>query len=301
MASILEYAVYLGLLILWPVFASLAQRNATEVSKKKGVIRKVIPWLLFCVFLSEFSLLIYKCLVYPWNIEPQPSKASEFREMQYPGGDYPLWGWANDYQLPIISTLLGCLMWFCWTIYAFYYRPSRTSWWKKICKVVAYLLFSAIILGFRVHEIEDFLLYAVAILVIAVLLWVAKVGSKKEEKVGSSDIEPELVCQETSVDINTKDNESRPRLIPRENIVEGRNPTSQTLEYLEQISVAEKVERIENQIPIMHDSTDVVENNDRCTNSSVFTIEAGEMMFCKYCGKRIEADSTFCKYCGKKL
>lgn len=27
----------------------------------------------------------------------------------------------------------------------------------------------------------------------------------------------------------------------------------------------------------------------------------GNMMFCKYCGKRIEADSLYCKYCGKKL
>lgn len=26
-----------------------------------------------------------------------------------------------------------------------------------------------------------------------------------------------------------------------------------------------------------------------------------EMMYCKHCGKRIEADSAFCKYCGKRL
>lgn len=25
------------------------------------------------------------------------------------------------------------------------------------------------------------------------------------------------------------------------------------------------------------------------------------LMFCKYCGKRIESDSLFCKYCGRKL
>ena len=26
-----------------------------------------------------------------------------------------------------------------------------------------------------------------------------------------------------------------------------------------------------------------------------------EMMYCRHCGKRIEADSAFCKYCGKRL
>lgn len=38
-------------------------------------------------------------------------------------------------------------------------------------------------------------------------------------------------------------------------------------------------------------------------NDAVEKVESDnniEMMYCKHCGKRIEADSTFCKYCGKQ-
>lgn len=48
----------------------------------------------------------------------------------------------------------------------------------------------------------------------------------------------------------------------------------------------------------------IVGDNIENSSDSVITDEDEEpmkTMFCKYCGNKIELDSTFCKYCGKRL
>ena len=69
-------------------------------------------------------LFVYRCIDYPWDLEPQPSQASIYREISYMGSRYPLWGWANDYQLPLLTSFAGVLLWFSWTIYAFNFKFS---------------------------------------------------------------------------------------------------------------------------------------------------------------------------------
>ena len=306
MISILFYGV-IGGLVLGAVFSYLGQRDASVVTKEKGVIRKTIPWILLCIFLSELSLLLYRYVDYPWDLEPQPSQASAFREMHYLGSGYPIWGWANDYQLPIISTLSGCIMWFCWTIYAFNFKPSDTSWWKKALKAVAYLFLSATILGFSVHELEDSWLYLGVIVVITILLWLAKV---KVSPIENSSPRKEITIiseEEVSQVSEQKEPEDPMRFMPKSSVVLQPQPTDniETPSINEPIvseSVSESVSQdccIPQQI-----KEEVVEIKEKVADppqQPVDNIVEVEMMYCKYCGKRIEADSTFCKYCGRRL
>ena len=304
MISILFYGV-IGGLALGAIFSYLGQRDASIVTKEKGIIRKAIPWIILCIFLSELSLLLYRYVDYPWDVEPQPSQASAFREMNYLGSGYPLWGWANDYQLPIVSALAGSVMWLCWTVYAFNFKPSNTSWWKKICKVFAYSILSATILGFYIHELRDIWLYVGVTVIIIILLWLAKVSPKES----LSPYKEILITskEETPLVYEQKDNEDPLRFMPKYSVVLQPEPKEEletpsinepTVSESESLSVSQ-----ENVIPLQI-FEDVVETKDEVTDLSQQSVDSMvdiEMMYCKHCGKRIEADSTFCKYCGKRV
>ena len=307
MLLLLLYGVIVGA-ILGPIFSILGQRDASLATKEKGVLRKFMPWLILCILLSELSLLLYRYYDYPWNIEPQPSQASVFREMNYFCSGYPLWGWANDYQLPVISALTGSLMWLCWTVYAFNFEPSDTSWWKKACKVVAYLILSVFIYGFNLHELRDLWTYAGAIIVVAILLWIAKVRPSKEqstntneEKVDIEEIAPSPIVSEP------KNSEDPSRFMPKSSVVLKPQPTDNTEthsinEPVVSESVSESVSQ-ESNIPqqIQEKVVEIKEEIADPPQQPVDNVVDIEMMYCKHCGKRIEADSTFCKYCGKRV
>ena len=110
-----------------------------------------------------------------------PSQASAYRELRYMN-DFTIFGWANDYQLPVLSSLSGCILLFCWTIYAFNFKPSDTTWWKKLCKLLAYIILSFIILGFQLHSFYDLLIYAIIFFIIVLLLKLARVRPKTEQQ-----------------------------------------------------------------------------------------------------------------------
>lgn len=71
---------------------------------------------------------------------------------------------------------MGCVLWFGWTAYAFAYSPSHVKTWKKVIKVVAYILLSMLILGFKPTESNFlyYLVYLVFLAVIVLLIWIAR-------------------------------------------------------------------------------------------------------------------------------
>ena len=293
-----------SLAVFWAAFGYFAQRDALSLQTKTSFVRKFIPWLILMILLSDICLFVYRCVDYPWNIEPQPSQASVYREMTYMGSRYPLWGWANDYQLPLLSSFTGCLMWFGWTIYAFNFKASGTTWWKKICKVVAYLILSVFIYGFNLHELRDLWIYAGAIIVVVVLLWIAKVRpsneqTKKtnEEKLEIEEIAPApVVCE-------PKNSEDPSRFMPKSSVVLQPQPTENIeTPSINEPEVSESVSK-EYIVPqqIQEEVVEIKEEIAVPPQQPVDNVVDIEMMYCKHCGKRIEADSTFCKYCGRRL
>lgn len=308
MELILQAALFIGTFLI-PLFSSsLGQRNAMPESKDKGLLRKAAPWIVFCIFISELSLLVFRCIDYPWDIDPQPSQSSIFREIRYVGSGYAIFGWANDYQLPVLSSLAACVMWLWWFVYALNYKPSDTSWWKKTLKVIAYLILSITILGFQLHEGRDLWWYVGIIAFIVILLWIAKVRpSKKENMISEEEVDIVVdMVEEATVGNKAEKKEDPSRFMPQSAV-----PMVSNAENDVDTSVSSKQDLIEenivdNEATQPTNTAEIIDSIIEPTESSMDnqpiekTIDE-EMMYCKHCGKRIEVDSMFCKYCGKNL
>lgn len=270
---------FLICIVLGGVFANLAQKDPSKKEQHKGFLRKIIPWIVLCAFLSETILLISRLLDYLWDVDATPSQASALRELQYNPTGFVVYGWANDYQLPILSSLTGAILWFCWTVYAFNFKSSDTSWWKKICKVIAYIIISITILGFHFHQLDDLWLYIVIIVVVIVLLKIAHV--KPEEQYDN------IPLNETSLESSQSTIE--------ETTVESENTQKESAyRFITNMAIEEK------RLSLSNEESQPIEKENAIQEVETL-IRESDMMYCKYCGKRIEADSSFCKYCGKKL
>lgn len=303
--KILVYGGF-SLAILWAVFGYLANRDASPHQPTKSLWRKILPWVIFCILLSDICLFVYRCIDYPWDLEPQPSQASVYREINYMGSGYPLWGWANDYQLPLLTSFAGVLLWFSWTIYAFKFKYSDTSWWKKACKIIAYILISVTILGFQIHEFGDLLGYVIILVVFIALLWIAHVTPEKQEEnkpAESTVIKQEQNPNEVIKEDRDTQNEDPSRFMPKATVVneaiipapiESPNP-------IEQVEVTHEKETTSPEPVIEEDIESVAATTEESRPQNITHSDEMDMMYCKYCGKKIEADSTFCKYCGRRL
>ena len=292
--------------ILWAVFGYLANRDASPKQPTKSLWRKILAWVVFCILLSDICLFIYRCTNYPWGLEPQPSQASVYREIKYMGSGYPLWGWANDYQLPLLTSFAGVLLWFSWTIYAFKFKYSDTSWWKKACKIIAYILISVTILGFQIHEFGDLLGYVIILVVFIALLWIAHVTPDKQEEnkpAESTVIKQEQTPNEVLEEDKVSQNEDPSRFMPKATVFkEAIVPTPiGTPNPIEQVEVTHEKETTPPEPVIEEDIESVAATTEESRPQNITHSNEMDMMYCKYCGKKIEADSTFCKYCGRRL
>ena len=68
-AKILIYAICI-MVILWRIAVYLGERDANDDKQKKNILQKVVPFGVLCVFLSDFALLIYRLIYYPWAAKP---------------------------------------------------------------------------------------------------------------------------------------------------------------------------------------------------------------------------------------
>lgn len=208
--------------ILGGVFVYFAKRDPSEKNQQKGILRKIIPWIVLCFFCFDVFILIVRTGDYPWKY----NLSLQLQNRQ------------------ILMSQREVIISFCWTLYAFMFRPSDTSWRKKVCKVIAYAILSIMILVFDLdlmfeYGVAQYLICFSAMLVfVIILLFIAHVSSPKKD------------CNSLAL---TSAGSSQPTI-------------------------------------------------DEATNEKdSFKIECeSDMVYCKYCGKRIKADSTFCRYCGKK-
>lgn len=53
--------------------------------------------------------------------------------------------------------------------------------------------------------------------------------------------------------------------------------------------------------PTAEDIHDEITNSQEISAAADNSLTINDFMYCKYCGKKIEADSSYCKYCGRKL
>ena len=297
-----------SLAALGPLFSYFASRDSfPNDNKEKSWFRKIIPWVVLLVFISDVALLASKLLAYPWDMEPVPSQASAFREVQYLPTGIILYGWANDYQLPLLSPLTGAILWFCWTVYAFRFKPSATSWWKKTCKVIAYIIISITIFGFQLHQFGDLWGYAMILVAVIVLFWIAHVKPEKQNAnvpVEMTNESQEQVIENVAEESGSTQNENPLRFMPKVTVDKEIIETA-SIEVPKPIKQDEEVHEVTTTPPepIIEEVVVPVTApvNEHLPQNEVNQFEESDMMYCKHCGKRIESDSTFCKYCGKRL
>lgn len=292
-----------SLAIFWALGGYLAIRDASPKQSKKGFARKCLPWIVLLMFLSEITVLVSRIVDYPWNVAPLPSQASAFRELRYMGTDYPLFGWANDSQQSLLLSLTGSIMWLYWTIYAFNFKPSETTWWKKTCKILAYIIISATILGFNIHGLGDLWVYFGIILFIVILLKIAKV--RPTIKATTNQSKENINVDEHSIAISKPDKSEdstlyiiehpNAELQTQQPVIPVISSEPETIESLIKEGVENKFQTIEEIDMIKTSCSQKDDKNVVIGNENI------EMMYCKHCGKRIEADSTFCKYCSKRV
>ena len=304
----------MSLLVLWPLFSYFGMRNPAP-GYKKGIVAKIVPWVLLCIFISEVCLLVVELANYPWSTPAEPSQASIYREVSYVPSDYPIFGWANDSQIKILRNYTGSILSLCWTFYAFSFRKSLTSWWKKTCKVVAYLILSALILGFSIHEFRDTLVYAVIAGFAFILLWIARVKPVKKQVIEPVDNQEESV-KEVVKDVNTEDPSRFMPLnlesAPTKEDIKSIASTPIEQQTIQDIKLSNSDDSLDTENENTEDFGGLKKSANTCeevpsedavkeADSSQIANGQTEMRFCKYCGKQIEADSTYCKYCGRKL
>lgn len=324
--QILLYGIMISA-ILAIIFSYLGRRDASPIKRRRSIVGKIVPWIVLCIFISDIAVLISRLADYPWSIEAQPSQASMYREIRYYSTGICFWGWANDDQLPILSSLTGSIMSFCWTVYAFRFKKSDTSWWKKILKFLAYLLISSSILGFQMHEIKDLFVYAIIWAIAIILLKIAHVKPLKQEinvKISSNfeeanknEIEDILLPSEKETrkaPIPTDNFQKRwTQISPPNEVIDDTNETIDSIDNCidnkRKIASSNNennriIDETNTQQPSI-DKTDYLEDDIKKDFNS-FEEEKSkktnyiEIVYCKYCGKIIEYDSTFCKYCGGK-
>lgn len=314
--GILTYGL-MSLVVLLPLFNYWGSRNPAP-GYKKGIVAKIVPWVLLCIFISEVCLLVIGLANYPWSTPAEPSQASIYREVGYGyvSSDDPLFGWANDKQNIILLNYTNSILWLCWTVYAFSFRKSLTSWWKKACKVVAYLIFSGLILAFSIHEFKDSLVYAAIAGIAFLLLWIARVKPVKEQTLAPVDTQEESDKEE----MKKIDTEDPSRFMPSEqksvSTIEDAKPAvstqidQQPLQNID-LPISDNSSAVDNAEDA--DSDTIIESTATSqetlsedaakedTDVTLTVSDQSETKYCKYCGKQIEADSTYCKYCGRKL
>ena len=209
-------------LVFGGVFVYLAERNPSKRKQQKGILRKIIPWVVLCAFFVIVANFIDRIDDYPWKFNTPLQLQNRM----------------------ILMSQREVIFLFCWTVYAFMFKPSDTSWRKKVCKVIAYAILSMMILGFDLdlmfkYGVANYIICFSAMLVfVIILLFIAHVSSPKK-------------------DYNSH-----------------------------------AITSAESSQPIIEEASNEEDS---------FRIECeSDMVYCKYCGNRIKADSTFCIYCGKK-
>ena len=311
--KILVYGILAGLFPAICIFDNFARRDASKQERSKGLMRKVMPWIVLLLFISELSVFAYRATDYPWNLTPEPSQASMFREVNEirvtrygEPAIYPVWGWANDYQLDVLSAFSASILGLCWTIYAFHFKPSDTSWWKKTCKVIAYVILSAFIYAFSFHYYDELLVYAALLLVVYGLLWLAKAHTPKRKvvPVAEEEVTP-LSLNHEGKPISTE-NDDPSRFMPHTERIksEGEQGIDVLEVTIENKELAAEISDTELQTRDINQKEETFKEEVPQTSKPIERekmITPADLMYCKYCGRRIEADSQFCKYCGKKL
>lgn len=182
------------------------------------------------------------------------------------------WGYPTLIQNSTLTIALATFDFLGIGAYFLYFKSSRSKWWKKLLKFFVVLLLYAFMASATNFHYFDFSEFVSPILFF--ILWIVIVN-RKDKSIQSNRNEIEFVKEEQ---LNTlEDTLSEPSICNgvKESYI---NPNSSN----------------DNS---SHDY-DEEEHNNSSTEEEDSTLYKCDMLFCRHCGKEIEANSAYCKYCG---
>ena len=265
----------------------MAQHNNQESEPKKHIVLKIIGWI--CIGFSV--LLLISCIITLINVDFPTDIIGPFigpNTIIRPSSAIFYWGYPTTIQNQALVSAMGTFDSLGLGCYFLFFKSSKSRWWKKILKFIIVVLMYAFMASATNFHYFDFPEFVAPIMFVA--LWVIVIN-RKNKTIESID-ESEVISVAT-LDNNTTTVASVID-IPQE-------PVPSIKAEPEVLKINEPETTIENICNAEVESEDIQGAGTQAQEYGQELELERNVLYCRYCGKKIESDSTFCKYCGKQL
>lgn len=259
-----------GIMFAYALYRMAGHNNKEEIAMPHRIMH-IIGWIFIGLSIFFLCLLGYDLTIVDFPI---------LREEEYIGSyamDH-LFYWElptfeQNSALTMALAIFDCLG---VGVYFLCFKSSNSKWWEKLCKFLTAVLlyiFMASATNFHYFEFPEFIAP-----ILFFILWFLIVTRRRRvhELINVDKIE--------IVAFNANDT-----VIPNESLETNSSKYAPKDSTLIETEISQEY----------HKNSDEEENASKSLNSEK-DIDSlpNDMMFCRFCGKKIEADSIFCRYCG---
>lgn len=281
-------------------FMNMAKRNSIETVPQKHTKLKVLG-----AFFALTGILIGILSVYLITQVHYPEEAigpNDFssHEIIRPSDKTMYWGYPTTTQNQSISFVSNVFLCFGLAAYFFLFKSSNTNWWKKVFKILFFILFS--MFYFSATNLHYFDIYELINPGMFAIMAFFVLRNKQEGKV-----------KEIPVIITDQEED-----IKREKIVNEPDDSTYMPKAIPDYGTPSSINETDAQLPDMtsieqdHITIDAEIEQEPCSEENIqepmeeqkSEPEADTVInFCRYCGKKVDYNSNakFCKHCGKQL
>lgn len=335
----LEDQFYMRLLLQMAVgviyvlaYMNMAKRNPMELTPKRHIVLKVFSgvFAIIGIIMGVAGIYAITQISFPSeSIEPPITSDMIVRTSD----ETMYWGYATALQHQTISLISGVFEFFALSAYCFLFKESQSKWYSKVGKVLFCILFYGLYASatnFHYFDVYEW----IAPIVFAIMAFFAIRSGNKQTKTKLTDTS---LCDD-AIYLETKEDNSRympsnimdtdvEQVTPDEKMSNGQEDAEDAEDY-KRFMPRSYEEQENDEIVAKSISEDIFENSHKNKITEIPKLEEEKsdmpvadgsevaediknvqeeetsndnLMFCKYCGKRIEKDSLFCKYCGRKL
>lgn len=188
-----------GIIFIW-ILGKLARRSSLQVltfSKKQKIIGSILMLIGTFSFLLGIIMIISGSYSHNELTELGYSISNAYNDsIIRPSNMKLVWGYNNPFQHSIFSMLYGGICLLAWGNYIKNYQKSTVTAWRKVCKVVGYILLTTTFWNcseFHYFDIWEFMpkFMSLGLSVLLISIGYEKIAENKEEVVSPSDDKPE--------------------------------------------------------------------------------------------------------------
>lgn len=273
--------VIVGIMFAYAL-VKMAQHNNQEAEPKKHIVLKIIGWL----FVGYSVLLLISCIITLIKVD-FPTDIIEPNTIIRPSSAILYWGYPTYDQNQVLILVMGAFYSLGIGCYFLFFRSSKSRWWKKILKFIIVVLMNVFMASATNFHYFDFYEFVAPIMFVVLWLIVINRTNKAIESIDES----EVISSAATLDDNTD------TVVPEIDLPQVSNIKVES-EVLKNNEPETTLENICNADMV----SEGLQGTETQEQEYVQEPELeSNVLYCRYCGKKIESDSTFCKYCGKQL